>query len=166
MNVSLRHAVADLAQTPTDVGQTGAVTQQTGGRGMPGLVRDPAAEVQFVDPRVELVMNHWYNSAVLPAGLRTVPTPGWRARRRLGFRLCSFNETFKTFALTFNQNLLEAFEDADRGVVVADLGQIVPEHRPSAIAAEAVPPPFENPLRRRPVVTIVSQTSRRLQSSG
>jgi hypothetical protein len=57
VNVLLRHAVADLAQAPTDVGQTGAVTQQTGGRGMPGLVRDPAAEG---------------------------PTPGWRARRRLG----------------------------------------------------------------------------------
>jgi hypothetical protein len=54
-----------------------------------------------------------------------------------------FNETFETLALTFNQNLVEAFEDADRGVVAADLGLIVPEHRQSAIAAEAVPPHFE-----------------------
>ena len=119
------------------------MTQQTGGRGMPGLVRDPAAEVQFADPRVELVNE--------PLVQQCRP-PGWvadRANARLarsapvGFRLCSFNETFETFALTFNQNLLEAFEDADRGVVVADLGLIVPEHRQSAIAAEAVPPHFE-----------------------
>jgi hypothetical protein len=41
--------------------------------------------------------------------------------------------------LTSGQPFVDAVRDADRGVEVADLGLVVPEHRQPAVAADAVP---------------------------
>ena len=49
------------------------------------------------------------------------------------------DECVHGLVLPFGQPLVEAFGDPDGGVVVADLGLVVPEHRQPAVAAQAVP---------------------------
>jgi hypothetical protein len=49
------------------------------------------------------------------------------------------DERVHGLALPLGEQFVEAFGDADRGVVVAHLGLVVPEHRQAAVAAEAVP---------------------------
>ena len=41
--------------------------------------------------------------------------------------------------MPLGDNVVQPLGDADRGVVVADLGLVVPEHRQAAVAAQAVP---------------------------
>jgi hypothetical protein len=50
------------------------------------------------------------------------------------------DERVHGLALPCGEQFVEPFGDADRCVVVADLPLVVPEHRQSAVAAEAVPP--------------------------
>ena len=54
------------------------------------------------------------------------------------------DECVHGLVLAFGQPLIEAFGDADGGVIVADLGLVVPEHRQPAVAAQAVPPGTNN----------------------
>jgi hypothetical protein len=49
----LGHSVGDVAEVAADVGQRGAVAQQSGGQGVSGLVSDDGAKVELGDPLAE-----------------------------------------------------------------------------------------------------------------
>src|SRR6266487_262574 len=134
VHVVFRHPVADPPQVAADVGQGRAMAEQAGGQGVPGLVGDVVAEVHAVDPgpepAVEPLMSQ-RNGSVLAAvdrgeqGKAGALLPG-RAVAVAG------GEAVQGLALPFGEQVIEAFGDADRGVVVADLGLVVPEHRHAA----------------------------------
>jgi hypothetical protein len=57
LGIVLSHPDRDVAEVTADVVQPGAVGQQPGGQGVPGLVGDVAgAEVELVDPVPEPVL--------------------------------------------------------------------------------------------------------------
>ena len=58
VHVVLGHPVGDLAEVAADVGQAGPGAQQVGGQGVPGLVRHPVTEVEFVHPPLETLVDH------------------------------------------------------------------------------------------------------------
>ena len=78
---------------------------------------------------------------MLPSGLRS----GGRKQRHPGAfgvggaATVRGDERVHGLALPLGEPLVEPFGDADGGVVVADLGLVVPEHRQPAVAAQAVP---------------------------
>ena len=86
--------------------------------------------------------NHWWLIDMLPSGLSRVV--GNSAIRRAfgigGAAPVRGDECVHGLVLPFGQPLVEAFGDADGGVIVADLGLVVPEHRQPAVSAQAVPP--------------------------
>ena len=53
LDVVLGHPVGDVPEVAADVGEGRAVAQQAGGQRVPGLVGDPAADVELVDPGLE-----------------------------------------------------------------------------------------------------------------
>ena len=146
MDVMFGHPVADLAEIPADVGQGRAVAEQVGGQGVPGLVRDVMAEVHGVhpgpEPAVEPLVGQRHRPVVAAVGRGEQGEPGaLRTGRPVAV---AGGETVQGLALAFGEDLVEPFGDADRGVVVADLGLVVPEHRQPAVAADAVPPHLDH----------------------
>ena len=59
VDVVLGHPLGDLAEVAADVGQARPGPQQAGGQRVPGLVGDPAADVELVDPGLKPLWNHW-----------------------------------------------------------------------------------------------------------
>src|SRR5712691_8570336 len=146
VDVVFRHPVADLAEIPADVGQGRAMTEQAGGQGVPGLVRDEMAEVHGVhpgpEPAVEPLVSERHRSVVAAVDRGEQRELGaLRAGRPVAG---AGGEPVQGLALAFGENIVETFGDPDRDVVVADLGLVVPEHREPAVAADAVPPHLDD----------------------
>src|SRR5438045_793130 len=74
------------------------------------------------------------------AGWRLIAvTPGERASPGLAAAVAG-GEPVEGLALPYLQGVVEVVGDADRVVVVADLGLVVPEHRQPAEAPDTVQP--------------------------
>ena len=122
------------------------MTEQVGRQGVPGLVRDEMAEVHGVhpgpEPAVEPLVSERHRSVVAAVDRGEQCELGaLRAGRPVAV---AGGEPVQGLALAFGENIVETFGDPDRGVVVADLGLVVPEHREPAVAADAVPPDLDN----------------------
>jgi hypothetical protein len=104
-------------------------------------MRHAVAEVEFGDPIAE--------PAVEPlVGERdgaSVVAVGGREQRQAGAFVAGgpvtvlSEEALEGLALPLGDDVVQPLGDADRGVVVAHLGLVVPEHRQAAVAAQAVP---------------------------
>ena len=121
--------------------------QQVGGQGVAGLMRHPPAEVEFVDPALEPAVEPLVGQR--HAGRRgcgrLVGNSAIRARSAsVGAATVVGDEASMVLRCRSARTLVEPFGDADRGVVVADLGLVVPEHRQPAVAAQAVPAELEH----------------------
>jgi hypothetical protein len=94
------------------------------------------------EPAVEPLVGQRYGSVLAAVDGREQREPGallagWPVAAAGG-------EAVQGLALPSGEQVIEAFGDADRGVVVADLGLVVPEHRQPAVAADAVPPEVDD----------------------
>lgn len=141
MDIVLGHPLGDLAEIAADVGQARAGAQQVGGQGVAGLMSDVVAEVETVDPGAEsgpepVVGQRGRSVGVADRAGKQRHSGTFGAGR---WAAVPGEEVVHGLALAFGQDLVESFGDADRGVVVADLGLVVPEHRQPAVAADAVP---------------------------
>ena len=122
------------------------MAEQVGGQCVPCLVGDVVAEVHGVhpgtEPAVEPLMGQRHRPVVAAVGRGEQGQPGaLLAGRPVAV---AGGETIQGLALPFGEDLIEPFGDADRGIVVADLGLVVPEHRQPAVAADAVPPHLDH----------------------
>jgi hypothetical protein len=74
------HAVADLAQISTNMGEAGLGAQQVGGQGVPSLMRHVVAEVQvgnpFAEPAVEPLIGERDGAVMFAVGGRKQRQPG------------------------------------------------------------------------------------------
>jgi hypothetical protein len=131
-----------MAEVTADVGEARPVAQQVRGQGVPGLVGNAVAEVHVVhpgpEPAVEPLVGQRYRAVLAAVDGREQREPG--ALPAVGPVAVAGGEAVQGLALAFGQPSVESLGDADRGVVVADLGLVVPEHRQPAVAAGAVPP--------------------------
>ncbi len=136
----LRHFLRNLAQVAADVGQAGPGAQQAGGQRVAGLVGDPAPDVEAVDPVLEALVEPVVGQRDL-----AVPVAEVRGEQRHrgafaggGRPVVPLAEQVQGLALARLQQLAGPLRDADRRVVVADLGLVMPEHGQASVAAQAV----------------------------
>ena len=146
MDIALRHFLGDMAQVAADVGQAGAGAQQAGGQGVAGLVGHLAADVEAVDPVLEALVEPLVGQGVLAVAV--AEDRGEQRHRsaflRGGRAVVALLEQGQCLALAGLEHLAGPLGDADRLVVVADLGLVVPEHGQAAVAAQAVQAKLEN----------------------
>src|SRR5664279_422459 len=94
------------------------------------LVGHPPTEVERVDPGVEPgvepLVGQRDGAVVVAVGAGEQRQPC--AFGAAGPPAVFGGETVKGSALTFGEDLVQALGDSDGGVVVADLGLVVPEH--------------------------------------
>ena len=142
----LGHPVRDMAQVTAYVGERRPVAQQVRGQRVPGLVGNVVAEVHGVhpgpEPAVEPLVGQRHRAVLAAVDGREQREPG--ALPAVGPVAVAGGETVQGLALPFGQLAVEALGDADRLVVVAGLGLVVPEHRQPAVAADAVPPQLDD----------------------
>lgn len=140
VDVVLGHPLGDVTEIAADVGQARASAQQVGCQAVPGLVRNPAADVELVDPQLEALVEPVVGQRRPSV---TVALVG-REQCHLGPLLRGGRpvvpslEQLERLVLAGLQELVDSFGDAQGLVVVADLGLVVPEHREAAVAAETV----------------------------
>ena len=89
------------------------------------------------EPGVEPLVAERHGAVVVAVGGREQRQPG--AFGAGGSAAVLGGEAVQGLALPLRDEVVQPLGDADRGVVVADLGLVVPEHGQPAVAAEAVP---------------------------
>jgi hypothetical protein len=135
-----------MAQVAADVRQAGPGAQQAGGQGVAGLVGHLAADVEAVDPGLEAPVEPVVGQGVSAVAVAEVSGE----QRHQGAFLASGRpvvallEQVQGLALAGLDHLADRLGDADRLVVVADLGLVVPEHWQAAVAAQAVQAKLED----------------------
>ena len=120
--------------------------QQAGGQRVPGLMGDPAAEVELVDPGPEPELEPLVGDRGGPVGV-AVAAGEQRHAGPFGGRggaAVPGDEPGQGVVPACGEPRGERFGDADRLVVAADLGLVVPEHGQPAVAADAVQPQAEH----------------------
>jgi hypothetical protein len=141
MNVMLCHPVGDVAEVTADMGQGRPVAQQVRRQGVPGLVRHPAADVEVSDPGLEAAVEPLVGERLGAVGVARLAGEQGDHRLLGGVRppAVAGGEPVRRLGLPGGEKIIEPVGDPDRGVEVADLGLVMPEHRQSSVAADAVP---------------------------
>ena len=123
------------------MGEAGPGAQQVGGQGVAGLMRHTVADVEVSnptsEPTVEPLVVERDGAVGVAVGGREQRQPG--AFGVAGAAAVLGGEPVQGLALPLGDEVMQPLRDTDRGVVVADLGLVVPEHRQPAVAAQAVP---------------------------
>ena len=146
LDVVLGHPVGDVPEVAADVAEGRAVAQQAGGQRVPGLVGNPAADVELIDPGPEPEVEPLVGYCGGP--VRVAVTAGEQRHRRPlsggGGAAVPGNEPGHGDFPPRGQPPGQRLGDADRLVVAADLGLVVPEHGQPAVAAGAVQPQLKH----------------------
>ena len=141
MHIVFGHAVSDLSQVCADMGEAGAGAQKIRGQGVPGLMRNAVAEVECCDPCLETfvkpVVTDCLGTVVIAMCSREQRQAGALGTGRSAAMMRG--EAIQRLTLTFHDDVVQPFGDADSDVIVAHLGLVVPEHRQPVVATEAVP---------------------------
>ena len=140
VDVVLGHPVGHLPEVAADMGQGCAIAQQIRGDGVPGLMRDVVADVEGIGPGAKPFPEPGVGQGRRPVQVADLAgEQGQRSAFGSGRSTAvACGESVRGLALTFGEDLVEVFGNADRDVQIADLSLVVPEHVQAAVAANAV----------------------------